>query len=549
MVHAALLAAALATPTPALPARPPDATYTYTLFLGGARTGSSAVSIDGTAAGALVLKETADYTAPKVHATTTLRFDPATLHQTDYSGDFTIAAGSRHTDAVVTPGVVAVRVPGNAVDIAADPSAPLEVISDNLIAASLLVPALVDATDLRAYTLAVLSTGTALVVKIGRDPGATRPANLAASDKLVSLQFGGLIENIWYDPATFVVTDVTVPAQQAEFRLTATTPAGSAPPTPPPAILALPTPAPHFTSTEVRFTSADGTVLAGTLTIPNGRASPRATVVLVHGSGAEDRDETIGPNAVFLQLSNALSNAGYVVLRYDKRNVGKSGGAPYSGTREKLLDDVAAALRFARASSSVDTKRIFVLGHSEGGELVPSVAVRDPGVAGIVLMAPPARPLWQVLYRQTLASHPEVPASRYERAALAEYARIRTSNEPADAWLRSSIDVDPTVDIARVRVPILILQGRGDAQVLAKDLPRLVTAARAHNARVTVRTFANDNHLFEAVVGSAQTPVQALNQYLTVPARIDRRVLDALTGWLATSVRAPSSRPPAAPDR
>jgi dienelactone hydrolase len=101
------------------------------------------------------------------------------------------------------------------------------------------------------------------------------------------------------------------------------------------------------------------------------------------------------------------------------------------------------------------------------------------------------------------------------------------------AWLRSSLDVDPAVDIARVRVPVLILQGSADVQVLPADLPRLVTAARTHNHDVTVRTFSGDNHLFDATAGATQTPFAAVRQYLTVPAWIDARVLATIEQWLA----------------
>ena len=542
MLHAALLAAAAATAVPALPARPPDATYTYTMFLGGASTGVSSVSIDGTSGDAIVVKETADYTFPKVHATTTMRYDSATLRERAYSADFTLAAGTQHADVTVRPGATSVSIAHGSIDIPADPAGPIELIADNLIGSTLLVPALIDATDARVLTLAVLTTGKPLMTNVGRDPQAVRPARVPQTDVLVSLQFAGLIENIWYDPATFVVHDIAIPAQQTEFRLTATAAAGAPVPAPPPAVAALPTPQPHFSSREISFTSADSTMLAGTLTVPAGPAHPRPAIVLVHGSGAEDRDETIGPNAVFLQLSNALSNAGYVVLRYDKRTVGKSGGMPYSGTRDKLLADVAAALRYLRALPETDAKRIYVLGHSEGGELVPTVAARDPRVAGIILMAPPALPMWKITLQQMHASHPGVPPDRYTQAANAEYARVRASNEPRDAWARSTLDVDPIADIARVRVPILIVQGLGDAQIRAQDLPRLVRAARTANPHVTVRTFSNDNHLFEPVVGPPQTPVEALRQYITVPARIDPRVIGALTGWLATQSNAAASQ-------
>ncbi len=293
----------------------------------------------------------------------------------------------------------------------------------------------------------------------------------------------------------------------------------------------------------MHFTSADGTVLAGTVTVPDRGRAPFAAVVFVHGTGPMDRDETIGPNPFFLQLSNALSNAGYAVLRYDKRGVAQSGGRNTTGARGQLLDDVKAAYRFARAQHEIDPKRVYLLGHSEGGELVPTVAVQERGVAGIILMAPPSLPLWQVLMRQALASVSPDNRAAIEKQELAALDAIRHGSEAKYAWHRSSMDLDPAVDIARVRVPILILQGEGDAQVASQDLPRLVKAARATNRDVTVRTFSNDNHLFEAIVSNGpQTPQAAVNQYLTVPARIDARVLDTLSAWLASHARASAAR-------
>ena len=310
-------------------------------------------------------------------------------------------------------------------------------------------------------------------------------------------------------------------------------PAAAQPGTPVPT--ALPTPFPHFRSTDVTFTSSDGTRLAGTLTVPNGGHAPFTIVVLVHGSGPLDRNETIGPNAIFLQLSNALSNAGYAVLRYDKRGVGKSGGSAATRTRTDLLEDIRAAMRFARSYPSINPKRIFLLGHSEGGELVPSAAAADGKVSGIILMAPPALPLWQVSMQQALAS---VPASQREATRQQELQaldQIRTGQKqiPGGAWYRSSMDIDPVVDIARVRGPILILQGASDAEVLPGDLPRLVYAARKNNRDVAVFSFPGDNHLFMTVHGSTpQTPQAAVQQYLTLPARIDPAVLRTIVGWL-----------------
>ena len=534
MIHAALLSAAIAAAAPDLPPRPPDATYVYGLTLSGTAIGNSTITIDGTTQGTIVVKEKASFTVPSFTATTTMHYDAATLRETGYSADFNLPRGSQHTDVTVKPGTMSVAVkPGTGADIPADRSAPLELIGDNLIASGVLIPAILHASGAKAFTLAVLAGGKAIVGKVVTDTS-PRPASVPATDERMALEFADVREIYWYDPATFVVHDVQVPAQHAEFRLTSTATAEAALATPSPAPTALPTPLPHFTSREVSFTSADGTMLAGTLTVPAGGRAPFAAVVFVHGSGPQDRDETIGPNPVFLQLSNALSNAGYAVLRYDKRGIGKSGGRDTAGTRTELLADVTAAYQFAREQPQVDAKRIYLLGHSEGGELVPTVAAQNPSVAGIILMAPPALPLWKVLMEQALATSTPDQRAAMQAKELALFDAARGANDRTRAWLRTSMDVDPTVDIARVHAPILILQGEADAQVSPADLPRLTKAARAANHDVTVHTFSNDNHLFEPVTpGVVQTPYVALHQYLTVPARIDPRVLAALDAWLA----------------
>jgi len=515
------------------PPRPPDGTYSYTLSVGGVTYGTFTDVIDGASAGTIAVRENASMPAAQLVGTSTTRYTASTLQELGYTSDFTAANTKQHTDVtVMARGAHGVATPGGSVDIPLAAATAFIITTDNLAGWNLMVPSILHATMAKTFTLGVLQGGVALAVKVSSDAPPTRPAAALAGDASVTLTYPGFLETLWYDPATYVVHDIVVPAQSFEIQLTKMTPATAVLAAPALAV-ALPTPAPHFSSRDVHFTSADGTVLAGTLTVPDDAKRPCAAIVFIHGSGPQDRNETIGPNPIFLQLSNALSNDGYVVLRYDKRGIGESGGAQTGGTREQLLADIEAAFAFVSTQPEVDAKRVYLLGHSEGGELAPTVAARQPTVAGIILMAPPALPLSQVLMQQTLAMVPAAQSKDAEAQELADLQKLRTSNALRDAWLRSSLDVDPTVDIARVHVPILILQGGSDVQVRPTDLPRLAAAARATNRDVTIDTFDGLNHLFEPVpAGAAQTPEEAVAQYLSVPARVDDRVLAALAAWL-----------------
>ena len=501
--------------------RPPDGTYAFRLTAAGATLGTSTVVVT-TSGGRITAVENASLPAQEITAKTTTVYDAATLDELSYAADVHLPTGTQHTSVTLSGGKATIDVGTQHLVLQADPSAPVLVSVDNLPGDALWFPAVVHAHHAAAISLAVLAGGQVAVQRVQSDKGG-----------FLTAATGPLTLTYTYDPKTDVVRTMQVPQQQAQVQLTSQN--ASTAPAPAPSPLATPVSLPpaHFVSKDVTFTSADGTRLAGTLTVPNTGAAPYPAVVLVHGSGPENRNEQIGPNAVFLQLATALSNAGFAVLRYDKRGIGKSGGNARSMTRDELLQDVEAAFRFVRAQSSVDRSRVFLLGHSEGGELVPSVAARTPGIAGIVLMAPPALPLAQISTEQVLES---VPASKRAQARSAQAAalqKIRSGATAGMSWYRSSMDVDPVEAIAQVRVPMLILQGKADVQVLPKDLPRLVNAAKQHNPHVTVHLFSGDNHLFmPAMPGTESSPQAALKQYLTVPARMDPAVLRTLIGWL-----------------
>ena len=223
-MHAAFLLAATVAAPATLPPRPPDATYAYAIQAGGVPLGNSTVVVDGSTAGTIVVKESASFSMPAAFtATTTMRYDAATLRETAYSADFVLPAGTQHTDVTVKPAAMTVTVPGSAgVDIPADPSAPLELVGDNLVASSVLVPAILHATGAKSFTLAVLSGAKPLVCKVVSDPMPSRPASVPATDVELALELASIRIIYWYDPKTYVVHNVAIPAQQAEYHLTST---------------------------------------------------------------------------------------------------------------------------------------------------------------------------------------------------------------------------------------------------------------------------------------------------------------------------------------
>ncbi|HEY1683112.1 MAG TPA: alpha/beta fold hydrolase [Candidatus Tumulicola sp.] len=518
--------------TAATPVRPPDGTYSYRTAVSGVTYQQSTVTIDSNQ-DAVSIHETTSIPSANFSAVTTSRFDPSTLLQLSYEADTNSSGEQQQTIGDFSPGQVTLHAGSQSVPVKADPSASTEILTDNFIGTMVMVPALLEHTQAPAVTLAVTRGGRALVAKVNRDVSSSRPAQVPTSDRSVELAFGGLSEIYWYDGRTYVVHDIEIPTQHARIILVSQSPIITPIGSPSPVVTPIPTPLLHFVSNDVGFRSSDGTYLSGTVTIPTGRG-PFPAIVLVAGSGPEDRDEAVGPNKVFLQLAYALSNAGFAVLRYDKRGVGKSSGVV--GTRAALISDVHAAFAFLRQRKQVDPKRVFLLGHSEGGELVPAVAASDPRVAGIILLAAPAIPLWKISLQQTLAMTP--PAQRAqvrseELKALAE-ARADKQGGPKVAWYRSEMDIDPLEAVRQVRAPILILQGGSDLQILASDAPKLLRAAESHNSDVTLHIFPNDTHLFmQMPVDEPRTLKAETEGYVTIAQRIDPDVIRVMVSWLS----------------
>ncbi len=286
--------------------------------------------------------------------------------------------------------------------------------------------------------------------------------------------------------------------------------------------------------------------LPGSLLLPSGKG-PFPGLVLVHGSGPQDRDETIGPNKPFRDLASGLASWGVVVLRYDKRTLARRAEVAALGDRltlqEETIDDAVAAVAGLRARQEVDGRRIFVLGHSLGGVAVPRIAALDPRIAGFVLMATPSRPLEQTILEQaTYLASLDGTLSDEEKAGLAELkqeiARLHDPSFPTAAdpgalplglsrayWLDLRKDTGPAA-MALLRQPLLVLQGGRDCQVTLDDF-RGWKGALAVRTGVEFKLYPGLNHLFIKGEGKS-TPAE-----YEVPGHVARTVVDDLAGWVA----------------
>ncbi len=299
--------------------------------------------------------------------------------------------------------------------------------------------------------------------------------------------------------------------------------------------------------------------LPGTLTLPAG-GTRLPGVVLVHGSGAHDRDETLGPNRPFRDLAWGLAARGVAVLRYDKRS--KVNPFSFLGraftVRDEVIEDAAAGIALLRTTPRVDSSRVVVLGHSLGGTLAPRVARAAPGTAGIIIMAGPTAPLTDLILRQGhyLAAHAGADSAQAARQATAMgqlVAKIQALTPadsssaalvlgaPASYWLDLRT-VDPVMVADSLDLPMLVLHGGRDYQVTADEASGWKRALGG-KANVTFRDYPDLNHLF--ITGSGpSTPAE-----YAVPGHVAQQVMDDIATWL-TGLRAPSSpHPSGSPSR
>jgi pimeloyl-ACP methyl ester carboxylesterase len=276
-----------------------------------------------------------------------------------------------------------------------------------------------------------------------------------------------------------------------------------------------------------------GVTFAATLTLPPGQG-PFPAVLLITGSGSEDRDETLVGHRPFLVIADYLTRRGIAVLRADDRGVGGSTGDAMSATTKDLAGDALAGVAFLKARSEIDHKRIGLVGHSEGANIGSIAATQSSDVAYLVMLAGMGLVGEQVLYLQgwQLLEAQGAPKETVDQErALQEgfFAAVKAETDPSaltnrirdvakkaghdmseseiattveqigSPWFRYFLTFDPAPVLEGVHCPVLVLYGDKDTQAMAKENAPAVEAAlkKGGNKDVTVHVLPGLNHLFQ----------------------------------------------------
>jgi len=331
---------------------------------------------------------------------------------------------------------------------------------------------------------------------------------------------------------------------------------------------------------EITFPNREADItLAGILTLPAGRG-PYPAVVLVSGSGPQDRDSTLAGHRTFLVLADDLTRRGIAVLRYDDRGVGKSGGDFHASTTADFASDARAAWEYLRSQTGIDGRRTGLIGHSEGAMIGSMVAAQERDVAFLVMLAGTGIPgdrlalmqseavsrsrgagdgairkekrmnerLFEVIKTQKNVQMAEEEMRRIFADSLAQMSdsekrELNVSEQSliqdmkgilADfPWSRFFMSYDPATDLRKVRIPVLALNGDKDTQVPADvNLAAIERALRqAGNSRCEVKKLPGLNHLFQTA------PTGHPREYGKIEETISPAVLQMIGDWILRTVQ------------
>lgn len=323
-----------------------------------------------------------------------------------------------------------------------------------------------------------------------------------------------------------------------------------------------------YASEDITFENKTaGIQLAGTLTVPQNIDNP-PVVIMVSGSGPQNRNEEIMNHRPFWVWADHLTRQGIAVLRYDDRGVAESEGDFVSATSEDFAKDAAAAIAYLRQQERFAKSPLGIIGHSEGGMIAPMVAAEDQSIDFIVLLAGPGVANNELMYLQnkryieaqeipdttkrmfldqqkalfdlvkksgdlTLKELEDLVFQEYEKRNvginLRDNAEIQGAVKQFTApWMRFFLAYDPAPTLAKVKCPVLAINGDKDMQVVAEqNIPGIEKALTAGgNPNFTVKVFPDLNHLFQ----KAETG--QVDEYEKIDETVNIAVLDYVTKWI-----------------
>lgn len=333
-----------------------------------------------------------------------------------------------------------------------------------------------------------------------------------------------------------------------------------------------------YLNEEVKFQNTKANItLAGTLTLPS-KAGKYPAVILITGSGAQNRDEEVLGHKPFLVIADHLTKNGIAVLRFDDRGVGQSSGNFKTATSLDFSTDVESAVAYLQTRKEIDKSRIGLIGHSEGGLVAPLVASGSENIRFIVLLAAPAIDLGKLLLKQDeliarslgisepeiqkikntnaiayslIAKSSDLKVLRNDLVKLAEKEILKIPSQLlppkmtkeefiatqidnlSSPWFQYVMKYNPGKTLEKVRCPVLALNGEKDLQVTPKENLAAITRALKDggNSNITTKEFPNLNHFFqECETGS---PLE----YAKIEQTFSPKVLTEISVWILAQVR------------
>lgn len=333
-----------------------------------------------------------------------------------------------------------------------------------------------------------------------------------------------------------------------------------------------------YYSEELSFSNADKTVEFGaTLTLPKNKKD-FPTVILISGSGAQDRDGTMFDHKIYWVLADHLTKAGIGVLRVDDRGAGKTslGPNPPLLTSKDFANDVEAALQYLKTRKEINQKKMGLIGHSEGGIIAPMVAVRNKQIGYLVLLAGPGIPgheIWndqmrrnfilpnlantdyiiaaslvnemnshfrystnvdsikanmQKTYTKWKQLNPMIDESKlFTAKGINPYMGLVNQFKPALAWLQFFMNYDPSENLSKLTIPVLALNGDSDIQVRATENINGIkqSLTKAKNKQFEANILPSLNHLFQTCTSPNQS-------YDTIEESFSKVALETISNWI-----------------